>query len=76
MIKKIVADNPENAGMHVLMGNFYFRQSKPDQAEAAYQKAIKIDSTNLRYQMILAGFYNTTGQKEKALASPLARRLP
>ena len=52
--------------MYIIMGNFYLQQSKPDEAEMAYQKAVAMNPANVRYQMILAGFFNASGENEKA----------
>ena len=70
--REIVADNPQNHGLFIVMGNFYMRMSNFDEAEAAYQKAIEIDPANVRYRMILGGYYNAVGEKEKALDAAMS----
>ena len=68
-IRKLVADYPEDADVAILLGTFYLRQEKQNEAEAAYLKAVEINPQEIKPYMALANFYETVGNRQKTLAS-------
>lgn len=59
---------------HELLGDFYFRARKFDQALQEYQAGVKDDPKNaLRYQQRVIAVYTITGKRDQAVA--LAKKL-
>ena len=44
-LKEMLKDNPDNADLHFLLGNVYFRAEQQQQAIEAYKRSIQIDPT-------------------------------
>jgi tetratricopeptide (TPR) repeat protein len=66
--KKIVEKNPERAGAHFRVGEFYARLGRHREAIEAYQEAIKLGDKTPDAQAWLADSYARSGERDKALA--------
>jgi len=67
LLADLVRENPEESNRHIILGHFYVSRNLPDKAEEAYIKATEVDSKNPTPYMVLAGFYERSGQIEKLL---------
>ena len=79
VVLPVLSDKKHFPNGHELMGDFYFRAHKFDQALAQYQSGVKDDSKNaLLYQQRLVGTYIALGRKDDGLklAKTLAEKYP
>ena len=77
-LQGIIAARPDLGAAHYLLGNAYLGQSKYDQAETEYQKAIELDANNWSYHVNLAVVYLRKDQPDRAIAqlSPILEKQP
>ena len=68
-IQQTIAENPNDAGLYIILGNFHMKAGNNDKAETAYLKSIEADSGNTSLYITTANFYYATGQKEKAIST-------
>ncbi|HUC83852.1 MAG TPA: tetratricopeptide repeat protein [Candidatus Acidoferrales bacterium] len=68
LIDRELQRNPKQLALRLLTAKVLLAQRKRDQAEAALQQVLQIDSTNESASLLLAQIYSDTGQNEKALA--------
>lgn len=74
VLKQAAADSKRFPKGHEMLGDFYFRNKKFDDALAQYQAAVSDDSKNaLQYQERIIAVYTVTGRHDQAVA--LAKKL-
>src|SRR6185437_11521592 len=67
-MRHVLNDNHDFPNGHLLMGDFYARARKYDQAVAQYKTGTQADSKNaLSYQEHLVAVYQLTGKRDQAL---------
>jgi len=67
LLEKIVAQKPDLAAAHFLLGNAYLHSSKNDKAQAEFVKAVGLDNDNLAYKINLGVAYLRMDQPNPAL---------
>ena len=68
LLEKVVAEKPDLAAAHYLLGNAYLNSEKNEKAEAEYVKAVGLDNENLAYKINLGVAYLRMEQPNPALA--------
>lgn len=64
---KAIDKKPDYDKAHLLLGNIYVEELKPDEARREYEKAIEIKPKQASTHIALANLYIETGEKEKAV---------
>ena len=67
MLEQIVAQRPQFAAAHYLLGNAYLHSSLNGKAQAEYVKAIGLDSDNLAYKLNLGVAYLRMDEPSQAM---------
>lgn len=74
VLRQAAGDTKDFSNGHEMLGDFYFRAKKFDQALEQYQAGATTDSKNaLRYQQRIIAVYTVTGRHDEAVA--LAKKL-
>lgn len=66
VLKKACESSPKSADPHVVLGEFYARQRRGPEAEAEFQKALRIDPKKYPALLDLARVQNSAGEKQQA----------
>jgi len=77
IILQEISRTPENADLHVLLGDFYYGREKHHSASRSYEQAITLSKSHARALNNLAWLYATTNQpglKDPVRALALAQR--
>ncbi len=61
--------NPRDASLQVLYGELSLAAKRPDEAEAAFRRAIEVDPNSLRAYTSLAGVFVATGRLPEAITT-------
>lgn len=64
-VKGMVADDPENPKLLVLLGNKYLQLRQDSVALQYYNSALDLDSGNIHALVSLFDYYNTKGERER-----------
>jgi len=65
--KKAITQNPDNAFLHVFLGDTYLGLGQKDLALAEYENAIRVQGSNPELYLIMGKAYENTGRKELAI---------
>src|SRR5208282_1580535 len=66
-LKEVTASKPDLAAAYYLLGNAYLKKSSNDEAIAAYQRAVALDSENLNFRLNLGVAYLRKGEGGQAV---------
>ncbi|MBV9937868.1 MAG: tetratricopeptide repeat protein [Acidobacteriaceae bacterium] len=68
LMKRVISDKKNFPAGRQMLGDFYMRAKKFDQALEQYQAGVKEDSKNaLQYQQRIVAIYEATGRRDEAL---------
>jgi S1-C subfamily serine protease len=60
---------PDNAGVHLILGDLYEKQGRIDEAIASFKEAVRINPNNADMQIVLGHAYTKVDQYRDAMAS-------
>jgi tetratricopeptide (TPR) repeat protein len=67
-IDKLINSDPGKGKYYTILGTLYKANNKNDEALAQFEKAVKLDPTDITTHFELADFYRSTGDKAKYFA--------
>ncbi|MCF8094299.1 MAG: M48 family metalloprotease [Desulfobacteraceae bacterium] len=65
IIEQQISEDPQNPGLHVMLGDIRYSRDNPDAAVSAYQKALSMEPDNVRALNNLAWLYATEPRESR-----------